>query len=285
PSRPVQPAPSRQPWRRRPSGLPAPSPRGRGKRRPRPGRWPWRGRWGTPSAAATGRSRRCSCRPWPRGAGAGARGPPRAGRGGVGVGVGLGPPRAGAQREAPAPAAQPAAGKPAPEPPDLRAFKASLLRRRGGDAASEAAVAEGLRWLGRQQAPDGHWALDGKGLIDDAAGTAFGLLPLLGAGHTHQGKGPYAGQVERGLRFLLARQNQEGHFGGSMYVQGLATLAFGHAYGLTADPWLREPAQRAVDYLVKAQHSAGGWRYTPRTPGDTSVTAWQVQALRVGRLA
>jgi hypothetical protein len=57
------------------------------------------------------------------------------------------------------------------------------------------------------------------------------------------------------------------------------------AYGLTKDPTLRKPAQRAVDYLVGAQHAAGGWRYTPGQSGDTSVTGWVIQALRAGKLA
>src|SRR5262249_26776177 len=42
---------------------------------------------------------------------------------------------------------------------------------------------------------------------------------------------------------------------------------------------LRRPAQAAVNCIVQAQHEQGGWRYTPKQPGDTSVTGWQLQAL------
>ena len=35
-----------------------------------------------------------------------------------------------------------------------------------------------------------------------------------------------------------------------------------------------------VDLLETAQRQAGGWRYDPRDPGDTSVVGWQVMALR-----
>jgi hypothetical protein len=36
---------------------------------------------------------------------------------------------------------------------------------------------------------------------------------------------------------------------------------------------------------VAWQHSAGGWRYAPRTPGDMSVSGWFIQALCAGRAA
>jgi hypothetical protein len=49
---------------------------------------------------------------------------------------------------------------------------------------------------------------------------------------------------------------------------------------MTKDPKLKAPAQRAIDYIVMAQHQGGGWRYGPGQAGDTSVTGWQVIALR-----
>jgi hypothetical protein len=70
-----------------------------------------------------------------------------------------------------------------------------------------------------------------------------------------------------------------------MYEQGLATIALCEAFGMTADPGLRLPAQRAIQYIVRAQHSGGGWRYGPDQPGDTSVTGWQVMALKSGEMA
>ena len=54
---------------------------------------------------------------------------------------------------------------------------------------------------------------------------------------------------------------------------------------MTADPTLKGPAQLAVKYIVAAQHSAGGWRYGPGQAGDTSVTGWQIQALKSALLA
>ncbi len=182
-----------------------------------------------------------------------------------------------------------------PLPPAL--IRARLVERAGGSDRSEAAVAAGLEWIVRHQAPDGHWSLNGfaadahcdctgPGTRNDTAGTAFGLLPLVGAGITHRDRNsPYAGSVERGLTYLVKRQTQAGDFRDGMYAQGLATMALCEAYGRTGDPALKGPAQRAVDYVVDAQHEAGGWRYVPKSPGDTSVTGWQVQALARADLA
>jgi hypothetical protein len=167
------------------------------------------------------------------------------------------------------------------------------LREGGGTGESEAAVARGLQWLARHQSPDGHWALDGafkdKGTPNDVAGTAFGLLPFLAGGKTHKpGKlNPFDKTVARGLEFLKRRQDmKKGDFGGGMYSHGLAAIAMCEAYGLTQDPNLRPSAQRAINFIVFAQHpSNGGWRYAPGQEGDTSVTGWQVMALKSGQMA
>ena len=182
---------------------------------------------------------------------------------------------------------------------DDRPKKQPALPDSDRERLTEDAVAAGLQWLTRHQADDGRWSMrsfhlhancncTGRGMDDDVAATALALLPLLGAGETHKKTGalhPFAGNVERGLRFLLGGQKADGHFGGMMYTQALATLAVSEAYRRTADPRLKEPARRALDYIVKAQHPAGGWRYTPGNPGDTSVTVWQLLALEGGRRA
>jgi hypothetical protein len=172
------------------------------------------------------------------------------------------------------------------------------LREGGGTGESEAAVARGLKWLARNQAQDGHWAIDGafkdKGTPNDVAGTAFGLLPLLAGGKAHKllkgqkaSDNPFDKTVMRGLEFLKRRQDpKKGDFGGGMYAHGLATIAMCEAYGMTQDPNLRPYAQKAVNFIVYAQHpSNGGWRYSPGQEGDTSVTGWQVMALKSAQMA
>jgi hypothetical protein len=51
-------------------------------------------------------------------------------------------------------------------------------------------------------------------------------------------------------------------------------------------PRLREPAQRAIDYIVASQHEElGGWRYAPQVSSDTSVSGWMMMAMKSGELA
>jgi hypothetical protein len=69
-------------------------------------------------------------------------------------------------------------------------------------------------------------------------------------------------------------------------------MALAEAYGLTKDPDLKEPLQKAVDFIIKAQNpNHGAWDYKPwhKNPKgnriDTSVSGWQIMALRSARLA
>src|SRR5687768_2879976 len=83
-----------------------------------------------------------------------------------------------------------------------KAPKEKLLKA-GGTVESEAAVARGLNFLGRMQIADGAWLLDDRrlpdpGIKNDVAGTAFGLLPFLGAGFTHKSKNEHAAVVKKG---------------------------------------------------------------------------------------
>jgi hypothetical protein len=54
---------------------------------------------------------------------------------------------------------------------------------------------------------------------------------------------------------------------------------------LTSDPSLQKSAQKAINFIVAAQSDTGGWRYEPRSGGDTSVVGWQVMALKSGQMA
>ncbi len=181
-------------------------------------------------------------------------------------------------------------------------LKAMLVLREGGSVESEAAVEAGLDWLARHQSGDGHWGLDisdrcrhdrgcpGKPQMEShTAATGLGLLPFLAAGHTHNQPGRYRYVVDRGLNWLVHHQKKDGDLftggGGHMYSHAIATMALCEAYGITGDPALRTPAQRAIDFIAKAQHPKGGWRYEPGQDGDTSVLGWQMFALRSGLMA
>jgi hypothetical protein len=122
------------------------------------------------------------------------------------------------------------------------------------------------------------------------AGTSLALLPFLGAGQTHFA-GIYQETVSSGLRYVMESQGEDGDLRGDsppqfgMYVHGQAAIVLCEAFAMTGDERLREPAQKAIDFIVSAQHPRGGWRYEPGQEGDTSVLGWQLMALQSGRAA
>lgn len=175
------------------------------------------------------------------------------------------------------------------------------LAARGGSAASEAAVARGLDWLARHQAADGSWRFDLSGCRCDGAcrnpgnvrsttaATGIALLPFLGAGQTHE-RGEHAQTVTRGLYYLMSKMQATARGGdlseGTMYGHGVATLALAEALGMTGDRMLVPYVRDAVRFLETSQDMhGGGWRYLPGQPGDTTVTAWQLAALKSAALA
>jgi hypothetical protein len=188
-------------------------------------------------------------------------------------------------------------------PPDIPALPADDPDKVEEDKELNASVALGLEWLAGHQEKDGHWSLeafhknhakctcrDVGGMKNDTAATALALLPFLGAGHTQKppkdrSKADHSKVVKDGLTYLVDHQNKEGTFDDGMYAHGLATLALCRAYGMTQDPKLKPAAEKAIAYLVKAQHKGGGWRYKPGQEGDTSVTGLQVLALKEGQMA
>lgn len=189
----------------------------------------------------------------------------------------------------------------------------SLALAGGGTAASEAAVERGLAWLAAHQFDDGGWRFDlttcpqcagacrnsgFRTATTDATGLA--LLCFLGAGYTHE-SGPYQNEVSKGLYYLQEKMLLSSMGGdlrdrsviselkgnvllvqknGDMYSHAIATLALGEAYAMTRDDKLADVAQKATDFIVNAQHEAGGWRYEPGSPGDLSITGWQLTALK-----
>lgn len=164
---------------------------------------------------------------------------------------------------------------------------------------TEDAIERGLKFLAAQQTADGRWTLQSPGeevaLRSDTAATGLSLLAFQGAGYTHR-EHRYAPVLAKGIRAMLAMQQPDGNLFRSedaysnqsvaLYSHGIASLAICEAYGMTGDPALREPAQRAIDYIVQTQHrQRGGWRYQPQVSSDTSVSGWMMMALKSGELA
>jgi len=176
-------------------------------------------------------------------------------------------------------------------------MRKTLLGRYGGTRRTEEAVLRGLAWLARQQLRNGSWSLCGpysggvpKDWENPEAATAMALLAFQGHGETHQ-KGQYRLNVARGWDYLLKQQDANGNFfhqgafNHHFYTQGQCTIALCELYGMTQDPKFKEPAMRAVQYLVDSQAPEGGWRYMPKSDSDVSVTGWIVMALQSAKMA
>ncbi|MBM4014285.1 MAG: hypothetical protein FJ293_04890, partial [Planctomycetes bacterium] len=199
-------------------------------------------------------------------------------------------------------AASPLAGGKRRQSPDapIKVFspeeRFALARRLGGSRHTEAAVGHALDWLVRHQGENGSFGAQGfaarcRGEACGGAGhhdfdvglTGLTLLALIHGGSTIE-LGPHQAAVKRGLDFLVSRLQDHGKFtttsGWYMYQHALATQALVEGYGTSGDPFLKQAAQRAVDFLIFAQHpELGGWRYEARSDADTSVTGWVVLAL------
>ena len=180
--------------------------------------------------------------------------------------------------------------------------RAAMLKKYGGTAASESAVQHSLDWFSRFQRRDGSWSCNAIGKCANAGdnenamgATSYVLLAYLGAGQTHR-EGKYKRIVKAGLEYLL--RNAQARPAGAdfrgldcrehdnFYVQGAAALALCELFAMTRDRKLRTPAERAIQFIVKAQDpQGGGWRYAPREPGSTSATGVQLLALKSAKSA
>jgi hypothetical protein len=173
-------------------------------------------------------------------------------------------------------------------------------QRFGEKPPAEEAVMKALRWLQSQQQSTGMW---GSAKYTNAF-TGLALLCYLGHGDTPQGGGEFSVVVTNAINALVTEGNQkQGKFisakdfnsdNDTAYEHAICTYALCEAYTMTKDPRLGPLVQQAVDYIVKAQRSDGGWTYkydtSPDTPGekqyksDTSVSGWQIQALKAAHL-
>jgi hypothetical protein len=158
--------------------------------------------------------------------------------------------------------------------------------------AVEQSVDRALVFLKNMQDPDGPWLSAGQ---KSPAVTALSLMAFLSAGHV-PGERPYAESLDKGIRWIVKAQQPDGLFAGDggvdMYHHGICTLLLAEVCGMTdkslADD-LRPALEKAVRLILQAQRTGtgtyrGGWRYRPDSPdADTSITGWQLLALRGAR--
>ncbi|MBI4711971.1 MAG: terpene cyclase/mutase family protein, partial [Planctomycetes bacterium] len=182
------------------------------------------------------------------------------------------------------------------------------------DSITTPTVIAGLIWLAKHQNPDGSWgarsfANQCKDTICSGAGdgdydiglSGLALLAFLGAGYTPSSRDTYEGcdfgeVVRKASLYLITIQDAQGVFGGVrpgkfMYNQAIATYAITDLYSqlknTVSEVQFKEPAQRAIDYLVSVRTPGKAWRYQPNDDrdNDTSVTGWVAMALKSAEAA
>jgi hypothetical protein len=157
------------------------------------------------------------------------------------------------------------------------------------------AVRKGLDYLARTQDRQGSWKTAGSYGMYPVAMSALAGVALLMSGSTVT-EGPYAEQIDRTTRFVLAQAAPNGLISApgeesrSMYGHGFSMLFLGQVFGMEEDAQRQEEIsftlRRAVKLTARSQSTDGGWLYTPTSTGDEgSVTITQVQGLRSCRNA
>jgi hypothetical protein len=167
--------------------------------------------------------------------------------------------------------------------------RAAAMKMSGGKDASEKAVMAGLRWLKQNQKEDGSW---GANYV--SAMTGLGVLCFLGHGETPEAP-EFGPTVKKGVDWLLKKGNEfdgrmsltKGQFSShGVYEHAIATYAMCEYYSMTKDERLVGLVKKAVAHIVEGQAPDGGWQYTyaKGIDSDTSVSGWQIQALKAAHL-
>lgn len=204
------------------------------------------------------------------------------------------------------------------------AHRESWIGRYGGSQTSETAVAAGLEWLARHQADNGSWSrycLDetssdyqcddpsncqGEGGLYEMAHSGLALLAFQAGGHYYFNDNEYSDRVRRGLDWMVDHQGSNGLLVGTrpkggfprypkqfLYEHGIAAFALveacatARASGQPPNTRYQAAAKKALRFTRDVQYDDGGWRYWDDATriGDSSVSGWQVLALKTGQQA
>ena len=162
----------------------------------------------------------------------------------------------------------------------------------GPGSETEKSVMLALRWLKKNQNPDGSWNRN------KCAMTGLAVLTFLAHNATPQESAEFGATVQKAIEFLMAGQNREtglyGNQDGHQYSHPIAAYAMCEAYALIKNPNIGESARLAMKPIINGQHPTGGWTYK-MDPGldnksgkyrdDTSYMGWCAQSLKAAKMA
>jgi hypothetical protein len=165
------------------------------------------------------------------------------------------------------------------------------MQMNGGKKESEEAVMRGLRWLMKTQNADGSWAKGSKSYV--SAMTGFALLSYLGHGETPV-SAEFGPTIQKALDWTFTNgKKNEGRLSmeatftqGGVYAHGILAYGLGEYYTMTKDERFVDLFKQAIGYIVAGQGPDGGWMYAyDKSESDTSVSGWQIQALKAAHLS
>jgi hypothetical protein len=143
--------------------------------------------------------------------------------------------------------------------------------------ATMQAVDDGLNFLTEHQLDDGSFGT--SGYARNVAVCGLGGMAFLASGSTPT-RGRYAEPINRCIEYLLSQTTDAG------FIAAPDATSRGPMYGMSPQPELRDALGLAVELIIGAQNTEGGWRYQPQPrDADVSVTVCQVMALRAARNA
>ncbi|MHC4923959.1 MAG: prenyltransferase/squalene oxidase repeat-containing protein, partial [Planctomycetota bacterium] len=154
------------------------------------------------------------------------------------------------------------------------------------------AVRKGLRWMAKQQFPDGSFSwtvIEGKakGYNENKRAkhphriglTALAAHALLGHVRFDYNE-EFGPALDRSIAWILKQQRDDGSFSRNLYEHSLCTLVLVDADRMLYKSEVRPHVAKALKFLQEAANEDGAWRYRARVgPSDMSVTGWALQAL------
>lgn len=161
--------------------------------------------------------------------------------------------------------------------------RSGALRQYGGSGAGEEAVLRALRWLKKNQDPDGSWAK--ADATDPPAMAGLALLCFLAHGETPESV-EFGQTVEKAMKYIVSKQAASGSFGRD-YRHGICTYAISEGFALTKIMALKDSMDKGIDWIIKGQQLTGGYNYGygKVERWDLSVAGWQFQAMKAARMA
>jgi hypothetical protein len=169
------------------------------------------------------------------------------------------------------------------------------LDENGGNQACEDAVMASLRYLKKNQATNGSWG-NGK----PVAMTGLSILAFLGHCETPLSV-EFGDTVTKGMTYLVDNNRRQGGKSSSdlqdrhwCYEHAIAMYALAESYTFCKQlgiedsvPGLRASVEEGINWIIDNQTREGGWDYDYNTnndrPGDTSIVAWHMQALKAAK--